>query len=243
MKASEIKVTENYNQFRFIKGNRPIVKIKIKNLITSYDKGLNLFPYCPILVNEQNYVIDGQHRLETCKKLEIPVYYCVVPNFSLHQIAEINCTVTKWAMKDYLNCYIETGSPDYKTLSFFRDKYDLSVNVAIALLGNGTVRDGGGTGVEKFKSGQFKVVHGEKAERVMKHVMDYIDFFPKVNDRTFIIAIQMLLASKSYNHKEVVDKLRQYKSKIEPQKTYKDYIQHIEVLFNHRNSKRKIIYS
>jgi hypothetical protein len=243
MTNTNVLSTEKYDTFKFIKGNRPIVRTKITNLIASYEKGLNLFPYCPVLVNESLYVIDGQHRYEVCKRLGLPVYYCIVPDFTLHQIAEINSAVTKWSMKDYLNCYIETGATDYKTLSLFKDKYGISVNVAIGLLANGSVRDGGGHSVDKFKEGLFKVVHQERAEKIMKHVTDYSEIFPGIHDRNFIVAVQMLLASKHYNHKEVVDKLHSLKSKIEKQESYKDYILHLEALFNHKNYKRKIIYS
>ncbi|MHB1108577.1 MAG: hypothetical protein ACYCZ2_19645, partial [Lutibacter sp.] len=123
MKQPEIKTTSDYKLFRHLKGNRQIVKNKITNLQKSYENGLNLFPFCPILVNKDKYVIDGQHRLETCKLLKIPVYYMVIDNFTLLQIAQLNAISTKWKMSDYFNCFIENGNSDYRILEMFKDKY------------------------------------------------------------------------------------------------------------------------
>jgi len=82
--------TNEYSLFKKVKGNRKITERKVTSIIKSYEKGINLFPYCPVLVNKEMYIIDGQHRFEACKRLKLLIYYVIVPNFSLRQIAEIN---------------------------------------------------------------------------------------------------------------------------------------------------------
>lgn len=71
----KVEVTHDYKKFRFIRGNRIIVKSKVKKLIDSYNAGLNLFPFCPILINKDFYIIDGQHRLTACKELGTPIHF------------------------------------------------------------------------------------------------------------------------------------------------------------------------
>jgi hypothetical protein len=239
----KILTETNYKAFKFLKGNRPIIPAKIKRLIDALQSGLNLFPYAPIMVNDDMYVIDGQHRLKACEKMKLPVYYVVVPKISLVQIAQLNATATRWKTSDFFNCFIETGNKDYKTLQMFQDKYDLSINIAVQLLMNGSLNEGG-TGSETFKEGKFAVRHLEKAEKIMKHVMDYEPICEEkaLKHRSFIRAVQLLMASPEYNHKEVVEKLKQKKLLILTKGNHREYIYHIEELYNKGASIRKIIY-
>lgn len=247
MKQPEIKTTSDYKLFRHLKGNRQIVKNKIENLRKSYESGLNLFPFCPILVNKDSYVIDGQHRLEICKLLKIPVYYMVIENFTLLQIAQLNAISTKWKMSDYFNCFIENGNSDYKTLQLFMSKYSISMSVAAQLLMNGSVMDQGGGGhiQDAFKNGIFKVKFQQKAENVMKFVFAYqniVEDEALLKDIKFIKAIQLLSVSELYIHTQVVDKLTKNKSMIQKKWNVKEFIYHIEELFNKGNQNRYFIY-
>lgn len=231
-----------YRKFRIIRGNRDISKVKIKKIKKSYENGTNLFPYCPILVNEEFQIIDGQHRYMVCKELRLPIYYIVIPSMELKNIAEINSNTDKWKVSDFLKCYIEQGNTNYQELLLFKDKYSLVIGVAASLLMDGTSREGTSGVIEKFRNGEFKVAHRKKAEELMKLVSDYEDVCDLLNDRSFIRAIEMLSKSEAYNHAEVVEKLKKSKAKIEKQKNYKQYIIHIENLFNSGKSKRYIIY-
>lgn len=234
-----------YSKFKFIVGNRPIVASKVNKLIETVTGGLNLFEYCPILVNEDMYVIDGQHRLEACRKMKLPVYYCVVHKITLNQIAKLNSSQNKWSMNDFFNCFIQTGIKDYKLLKTFRDKYDITTGNAAQLMMYGTVNDGGGSVSEYFRDGLFKVQKSETAEKIMKAVYDYqnIADLKILKNRNFIRAIQELLLSKDYNHEEVVNKLNLRKSVISKKSNFKEYAYHIEELFNRGNTNRRIIYT
>ena len=242
-KKVKINMNYNYKMFKFIKGNRPLVATKVKKLIADYESGLDLFPYCPILINKDNYVIDGQHRLEACKKLKLPVYFIIIPQVTILQIAQMNATATRWKASDFFNCFIETGNPDYTTLQLFKEKYSLSINQAVSLLMFG-VAAGGGSPAEQFRTGKFVVNHAERANKIMKAVNDYNQVADKqiLTDRDFIRCIQVLLSSDLYKHKDVVEKLNRIKCKIEKKASYKDYIFQIEALFNTKNSKRQVLY-
>lgn len=243
-KKTKIEMTYNYKQFKFIKGNRPLVTSKVTKLVKSYNGGLNLFPYCPILINNDFYVIDGQHRLEACKRLNISVYYIVIPEVTLQQIAELNATATRWKVSDFFNCFIQTGNQDYVTLQTFKDRFGLSINTALQLLMVGSCKEGGGHCGEAFRLGQFKINHLERANKIMKHVFDYREVASPeaLSDRNFIIAIQVLLSSPLYKHKEMIQRLTAKKLNIVKKYNYKEYIYHMEELFNRNNSKRYFIY-
>jgi hypothetical protein len=241
---NEIQVTKEYKMFQFIKGNRPIVKSKVTGLIKSYKSGLNLFPYCPIIINKDNYVVDGQHRLTACKELGLPFYYIVVPDVSLVQIAKINSVQSKWKQSDFFNCFIENGSKDYRILEMFKDKYSLPLNISACLLHNGNAQSSG-TFSDVFQNGKFEVKQQDRANKILSAVFDFegiVEDDSILRTKNFIVAIQLLLASEIYPHKEVIEKLKKNKSIIVRKDSHKEYIFHIEELYNKGNQKRYFIY-
>ncbi len=78
----------------------------------------------------------------------------------------------------------------------------------------------------------------------MRNVTDYIPVSDKdvVRDRAFVKAVQLLTSVESYNHKEIITKLTKNKSVLQKKLNHKEYIYHIEELFNKNNSKRYYIY-
>jgi hypothetical protein len=242
----EILKEENYKLFKFIKGNRPIVEGKVKKLVEVVTSGLNLFEYCPVLVNSEMYVIDGQHRLTACRQMKLPVFYCVVPNITLNQIAKLNTGQNKWSIEDFFNLFIETGNTEYKTLKLFKERYGIATNIAAQLLMFGTVNSTGGGGhnmSEIFREGGFKVSKLEVAEKLLRCVNDYdkIATHTILKNRNFIRAIQELIKSK-YPHDEVVEKLTRRNSILTVRNSWKDYIYLIEEFYNRGNNTRVILY-
>jgi hypothetical protein len=232
--------TKDYGMFRFLKGNRDLNELKIKRIMRSVEDGLEFFKYCPIMVNQEGYMIDGQHRFYVCKKLGLNVYYVIVPNFTLRQVAEMNNNASKWTDKDYLNCYIDVGIGHYKALAEFIDTYNVNIGIASSLLDYGKVKVGSAR--DDFRDGLFKVNYYDQAVRLMDKVTDFSGYCESYNSRNFIQAIEVLLDSQDYNHTELLDKLKLHGLVIETRSSYKDYLQHLEDLFNFRNSKRRRIY-
>lgn len=239
--AIEICWTKEYGLFHFLKGNRDLNQGKINKLMKSVQGGLDLFRYCPIMVNEKYYVIDGQHRFYVCKKLGLNIYYVVVPDMSLRQIAEMNSNASRWKDRDFLNCYIDTGIEDYKILADFIEKYHVNIGSAIRLLENGSASTGG-TSKDEFKNGMFRATEIDAATRIMEHSKELSEFTAFWNKRSFIKAVRVLLENGKYNHTDFIEKLRKYNLVIERRSEYKDYLVLMEELFNHRNQKRITIY-
>jgi len=232
--------TKDYGMFRFLKGNRDLNEGKIKRIMRSVEDGLEFFRYCPIMVSKDAFVIDGQHRFYVCKKLGLNVYYVIVPDFTLRQVAEMNNNASKWKDKDYLNCYIDVGIEHYKVLAGFIETYQVNIGIASSLLDYGKVRGGGGR--DNFRDGLFKVNYYDQAVRLMDKVADFSGYCEGYNSRNFIQAVEVLLDSPEYRHQEMLDKLKLHSLVIENRSSHKDYLQHLEDLFNFKNSKRRRIY-
>jgi len=240
--STKINYTNDYSTFGFLRGNRDMNETKVNKIIKSVQEGLNFFKYCPILVNDGFYIIDGQHRFVVCKKLKLPIYYVVVPNFSLRQIAEINNNASKWKIKDFMNCYIDAdvNREDYKTLEAFTNDYKINISLGINLLMYGRVGSGGQS--DAFRDGNFKVNFLDTAIKLLDLSKDYESFGADCKSRNFLQAVEKLIVSDKYDHASVIKKFEKHSHKIERQSSCKEYLTHIEELYNYKNSIRQILY-
>ena len=200
-----------------------------------------LFRSNPIIVNAENFVVDGQHRFVACKMLKLPVYFVVAPSVSLRQIAEINNNQSRWRARDYMHCYIDANvnKSDYQSLSEFIDKHKISVSLAVGLLMYGKV--GGGGQTDAFRDGQFKANYIDSAERIMSLAKDYEQFGADYKSRAFLQAIDKLSASEGYVHEKVIARLKKHELTVEQCGSFKEYLRHIEELYNYRVSNRQVI--
>ena len=100
--------TKHYEMFKIYPGNRPIDRANLESLITSISER-NLLEERPILINEFNEILDGQHRLEAAKILNIPVHYIIsgecLERKAYDHIMAANINQRKWTIDDFLNLY------------------------------------------------------------------------------------------------------------------------------------------
>jgi hypothetical protein len=112
-KPFEVFETKEYSQFKKIDYNRAISKSNVKKIMKSIiEYGLIV----PIVVSEDGYIIDGQHRLEALRELQMPVWYVVSQNIKRDIVQEVNGVRKNWTSKDWIESYAEKGNVDYKLL-------------------------------------------------------------------------------------------------------------------------------
>jgi len=239
---TKILYTEEYGMFHFLKGNRDLNEQKVNRIIEDVKSGMDFFKYNPINVNEQYFIIDGQHRFVASKMLKKPVYFVIVPNVSLQQVAKLNNNQSRWKTVDFLNCYIDANvnREDYQYLSEYLKQWKIPISTAINLLMYGRVSAGGNT--DAFREGEFKVNFKDLAINIAYKSTDYKPYCAEYRSRTFLQAIEVLVKSEKYDHIKVISKLDKHELKIEKKSNYKDYLSQIEELYNYRNSIRQVIY-
>jgi len=151
--AGTLKFTSDYSIFEKAKGNRRVYPIQVAKLLLKIRaRGQKV----PVIVNENMEVIDGQHRIEVCEKLGIPVMYLICKKASLDDIKDINNSAKLWNFDDYLKCYSRNGykkQKTYLTLRSFKERYDLPGRIALYLL-SGNTHD---LGLNDFRTGDFKI--------------------------------------------------------------------------------------
>lgn len=112
-----IKTTDNYSMFRYMDGNRTINERTVKDIMSS----IRTYGYLkskPIEITPSHEVIDGQHRLEACKRLSMPIPYIVVDDdWNIQKVQRVNSVGHKWTLKDYIDSYVQMRDPSYLRLA------------------------------------------------------------------------------------------------------------------------------
>ena len=109
IKNNKIYQTNNYNKFNNFLGNRSVASVTsrhhIEKLMESMKK--SYLPQ-PIIVDENMAVLDGQHRLEAARQLNLPIYYLKMHSpISVMDIQRVNNVTNKWDTNDYLSSNLE----------------------------------------------------------------------------------------------------------------------------------------
>ena len=108
----EIKTTNDYSKFKYIIGNRSINEHNKNRIKISINK---IGQQMPMLVAEKDLtdnkypVIDGQHRLEAIKTLNLPVDFIVSNKTNANNIDEIQVS-KQWTTLDFCKRNAALGS-------------------------------------------------------------------------------------------------------------------------------------
>ena len=122
--------TSDYSIFQKHSSNRNIDKSNLNKIINSI-KARNLLYLRPIIVNKNFEIIDGQHRLEAAKYLELPVFYQIQPEAVDEDIILLNDNMKRWTIDDYLNYYLSKGNIEYTKLNEFIKKYTPAIKTRV----------------------------------------------------------------------------------------------------------------
>lgn len=106
--------TTDYDGFKRVVGNRRVLEERVTKILASIDK-IGYIPI-PLVVNEKMEVIDGQGRLEACKRRGLPVNFIIKPGLKIKDCITMNINVTPWNLMDFIMCYAEIGNESYQRI-------------------------------------------------------------------------------------------------------------------------------
>lgn len=240
----KVYFTRDYGAFKSILGNRDLSQRKINRIISDIENGLDMLRYCPIIVDRDMNVIDGQHRLFVARQIRSNIWYVISDTLSLIDIARINSNTEKWKPSDFLNAYLVHGLEDYKILDEFVNRQGISLGIGIKLLSQGCVS---GTGITQkkvmpdFQQGKFKVNHMDYAEELMA-VVKRFSSFNKHLTRDFIHAIHLLLKAGKANIDDLVRNFNHDSSQLDKCDSVKDHMNALELIYNWKKKERHLIF-
>ena len=121
--------------FKTLHGNRTVDDDRVSRIIKSIESVGMI--NAPIVVNERMEVIDGQGRLEACRRLGRPIPYIIIPRLGVEECLSMNINQKNWTTIDYVRSYADRGNRNYRRLLDFFEASGFSFTVATWILFRG----------------------------------------------------------------------------------------------------------
>lgn len=168
----QVQTTKDYSRFKLMAGNRAVDYNQVKRMKREMERNPHLFAGNPILVNENDFIIDGQHRRQAAQELGRPIYYIVVPGITLEETRALNVTQKHWTLMDFARSYADSGQESYIKFILAVNKYpNLAPAIIMKVLAGGQLHRLS----ENFRHGTFEIesysqamTYLEKIDRVRK---------------------------------------------------------------------------
>jgi hypothetical protein len=225
----KINITTNYELFKFSEQNRPVSKIT--SLVESIKK-MDLTEYNPILVDTNFNIIDGQHRFEACKQLNLPIHYITIPATCENDIAMVllNKAQRSWRLQEYIHLYSKTKGGVYKQLEDFENEHHLGVSNSIIVFPKMTLESKFVKVGEPFEINPFanQIVDFLKSKEIKS--------LPYAKNSHFVRAVKR--AFEKYNSKEI-DILKKYMNTVIALTSSSQYLNAFENIISKRSKKAK----
>ena len=234
---TKVLYEKNYTKFTLLDDNRDINDVHVEALAKSMKKSGQLMP---IIVNENLEVLDGQHRLEACELLGLPVAYVVNIGGNSRQVALINNTQKSWLTNDYLKHYSHESwrnHAEYKKIITFEKENKLSHTVCMCLLSdnlnNGRRWDMGV--MKSFKEGNFKIKNLERAQMYASQLLKFKSFVPNlVRIVRFCIAFIKVSQLKGFNLELAYKQIEKNSNKFDKCVNQEDWIEAFVDAYNYK---------
>lgn len=230
--SMQVHTTEDYFLFKSIDGNRNLNLLHLNRLRKSMSEK---YLFTTILVNENYEIIDGQHRFEVIRELGLPLHYIICENYGLPEVHILNATSKTWNADDYLEGYCKLGYSDYIKYRIFKNKYEFSHHICMAILGKQTQTQ---TYFDSFNNGNFKIVNYDKSVEIADKIILMKHFYDGYNRRSFVFALMQLLQKPQFEFTEFIQKLKLQPSALFHCANTSQYVGIIEEIYNYRRKEK-----
>ena len=214
-----IMVTENYDMFKKIGGNRKINKSNYAKIVKSMKEEQLIIP---IVVNEKYEIIDGQHRYTACKDLGKPVYFYMVRGYGLNQVKRANIASSNWKKENYLDMFVAENNEVYKEFEEIKERYDLNISNLLKIFAIVQEKQSARVGYE-FENGTFTLDGKMEVLRFLTALEDF-NFFKFYKSNNFLIAFTRLYFKSEYDHDKMKTKLITHRNSLEKRSTSDEYL-------------------
>ena len=234
-KFTEVYVTSDYDQFKYLKGNRSINPLNINKLKQSI--GVRQLA-TPIIVNENMQIIDGQHRFNVCKSEKLPVYFIKLNGYGREECELLNTTGQNWTLNDYLSGFVSMGYENYIIFQNFINQHNFSIETGIAFF----YFYKSGSHNLAFKLGNLTPKDLEKTYLFSEQYYDFeeVEPFKKV---LFITALLRMFQHPKYNHEQMVQKLKYQGYKIQTRSYVIEYLDMLTDVYNYKTRGKRVVFN
>lgn len=224
-----VKSTTRYSAFGYIDGNRDINDNHVRRLMKSI-QSRNLLQLCPIVVDENMNVIDGQHRLAAAEKLKLPIFYVKQPGVRIEDVQTLNSTSRVWSVYQFIDSYVKRGFEEYIKLKEFMDEYEMTISSASFLL-----RKNQGNKSATLREGTFVIDNMAVATKTAELRADFLPYLESKigNDRDFIAGLKHVVTKvPGFDEQWMKSNIKTWGEPIQRQASKIGYIRLFEAIYN-----------
>lgn len=227
----EVKMTNDYAQFRYLTGNRELNHQHVNQLIRLLTENGNLTDQFPIVISKDGYVIDGQHRLEALKTLGWEVGYIVEENANIETVRRINQGNRNWGWRDIAESYANLGNKEYAWFLDFFEKHE-GITYTLAMLFCGARLAKRYSNNTSFNKGDLRVEDKVQAELFANQYEELVSL-TDVTSHDFGKALNRVFRSPFYDHERMVRKVSELGNQLPAKANNTDYQRELERIYNY----------
>jgi hypothetical protein len=246
---NQVIQTDNYDLFKTLAGNRHIFKLHVNRLKESFKTAYLL---SPIIVNQNYEIIDGQHRYEAAKLLNLPINFIICNDYGLKEVQILNTNMKNWKKEDYLNAYCDLKYPEYLVFRNFMRKYkDFGIKVCEIILTNRSSQTQGTDTNREFsesKSGRYTIKYFEEGDLLIQDINKSIKEAEKImmikpyydgfNRPAFVAAMHAIFKIPEYSHSKFIERLKSNPTRMQHCSNITQYKLLIEDIYNFRTREK-----
>lgn len=226
----QVHTTTDYFLFKSIEGNRNKNLLHINRL---KDSMTEKYLFTVIIVNENYEIIDGQHRFEVIKELNLPMHYIICDGYGLNEVHLLNQNSKNWNSDDYLEAYCNLNYPHYLNYAIFKDRYKFGHSVCMAIANN--IASSANTAhVKDFYKGEFLFKDFKKACSLAEKIEILGQYYEGNKRRSFVLAMLQLFKNDNFEFTELLQKLKTQPTALVDCSNTTQYISLIEEIYNYR---------
>ena len=176
---------------------------------------------------------DGQHTVEACKRLSLPVIYNEFEDVSNRAMISLNGKSKKWKLKDYLKFGVTDGIKDYIFLDRAYKKERLPLTALIMMYGRAY-------GNISFKDLKWKALTIDRGNIILKYIKEIETTFniKHVRFARFIWGFGKVIDSGKYDHDRMMFQLSKCSTMLTKQANPEGYTTNIEMVYNFGQPKK-----
>lgn len=225
---NNLKTTTDYDKFSVLDGNRSISFRHVRELKRLINANGNLNDKFPIKVNAELQILDGQHRFQALRELELPIVYEVIEGANINTVRAINLGNRNWDWKDMAQSYHDLGNEEYGWFLNYVSEYELPFLVALSFCDQPASRGQ----ASPFNRGYLLVEDKPKAVKIAEHYQQ-IRVMTGLTHRDFALALRMLHMNEDYDEERMVKKLAERGDSLPLKATRMDYARELEEIYNY----------
>ena len=243
--------TTNYDDFKFMYGNRPVRKGTLAKVIRSIEQEgqLNEIEVNPTKEQGKWVIVDCQHRFTACRQLGIPVEVKVhKKDFTLRDLITTNTVRKNWSLSDVIKSYAELGLPHYVKLhdvyTDLHQRHNVSAMV-VAKLAQGTLSE---SSAAKSKSNIWSaswewVTNEDEVRAAIEDCARFKAVHPNCMTDIFVMCMhRLVIKEEKFNTSRLLNQAIKYPEKFILSNRKHDTLRMIEELYNWRKVQQNRLY-